>query len=104
MLLAKALLDFVIVMVMASTYGVGAVFSSLAVFVYQGLITLIAVLAGAVISDRLISELSCVGAALVFCVGIDIVFGSRFKTASLLPAILIPVLYALLYTMFPVLA
>ena len=54
-----------IVMVLASTYGIGAAFASLAVFVYQGLITLIGVLAGAVISERLVAELSCVGAALV---------------------------------------
>ena len=72
-LVAKSLLDFVLVMVMAATYGVGVVFSALPVFVYQGAITLIAVLFGSVISQTLIGELSFVGSALIFCVGVNLV-------------------------------
>ena len=58
MLVTKALLDFALVAILASTYGIGVVFSAIPIFVYQGSITLIAALFGAVISDALIEALS----------------------------------------------
>lgn len=95
MLVAKALLDFALVAILASTYGVGAVFSAIPIFVYQGVITLIAALFGAVISNALIEELSFVGSALIFCVGINLVREKTFKVANMLPALLIPVFWEL---------
>lgn len=91
MLTAKALLDFALVAILASTYGVGPIFSAIPIFVYQGAITLIAALFGAVISDGLIEALSFVGSALIFCVGINLVREKTFRVANMLPALLIPV-------------
>lgn len=93
MLSAKSVLDFVIVMVLASTFGVGVVFSALPLFLYQGTITLVAMLAGSFIGAELVGQLSYIGAAMVFCVGVNIAFGKRFKVGNLLPALLIPILY-----------
>ena len=45
MLVTKAMLDFALVAILASTYGVGVIFSAIPIFVYQGAITLIAALA-----------------------------------------------------------
>ena len=73
MLIAKSLLDFVLVAVLTAAYGIGAAFSAIPIFVYQGAITLIAALFGSVISDVLIAELSFVGNALVFCVVVNLV-------------------------------
>lgn len=95
MLIAKSLLDFVIVAVLAAAYGVGAVFSAVPIFVYQGCITLIAALFGAVISDGLIAALSFVGNALIFCVGINLIREKTIRVANMLPALLIPILVEL---------
>ena len=46
MLMAKAVLDLVIVLIFASTYGIGAVFSAVPIFIYQGCITLLAAFFG----------------------------------------------------------
>ena len=51
LLMTKAVLDLVIVIVFASTYGVGAAFSAVPIFVYQGSITLIAAVGGTFLSD-----------------------------------------------------
>ena len=91
MLIAKSLLDFVLVAILASTYGVGVVFSAIPIFVYQGAITLIAALFGSVIRDVLIAELSFVGSALIFCVGVNLVREKTFRVANMLPALLIPI-------------
>lgn len=93
MLIAKAVLDFVIVVVLASTYGIGVMCSAIAIFVYEGLLTFIARFAGSFIGEALIADLSYVGSALIFCVGINIAFGKKFRVGNMLPALLIPVVY-----------
>lgn len=95
-LVTKALLDFALVAILASTYGVGVVFSAIPIFVYQGSITLIAAMFGAVISNSLISDLSFVGSSLIFCVGVNLVREKTFRVANMLPALLIPILWELL--------
>lgn len=94
MLTAKAVLDFAIVIVLASTYGIGVMCSALAIFVYEGSLTLIAHFAGSFIGEELIANLSYVGSALIFCVGVNIAFGKKFRVGNMLPALLVPIVYA----------
>ena len=100
MLMAKALLDFALVAILASAYGVGPVFSALPIFVYQGAITVIAALFGTVISQGLIAQLSFVGSALIFCVGVNLVKEKTFRVANMLPALLIPVVWEIVSALF----
>ena len=96
LLMTKAVLDLVIVIVFASTYGMGAVFSAVPIFVYQGGITLIAAIGGSFLSDAIISDLSFIGNALIFCVGVNIAFGKKFRVGNMLPALIVPVIYHML--------
>lgn len=93
LLMTKSILDLVIVVVFSSTYGVGAVFSAVPIFVYQGSITLMAAIGGSFLSDAIISDLSFVGNALIFCVGVNIAFGKKFRVGNMLPALIVPVIY-----------
>ncbi len=93
MLVAKSVLDFVIVMVFGATYGIGVMFSALPIFIYQGSITVLAMLAGTFLGETLIGQLSYIGSALIFCVGVNIVFGKKFRVGNLLPALVIPLFY-----------
>lgn len=95
MLAAKAALDFIIVMVMASVYGAGTGFSALPVAAIQGGITIVAVLCGSFVSDAIVRDLSLVGSALVFCVGINIAFGKKFRVGNMLPAVIVPIIWNL---------
>ena len=95
MLTAKAILDFVVVIIMASSYGAGAMCSFIAILVYQGAFTLAAHFAGNFISEELTEYLSYIGSALIFCVGINITFGKKIRVGNLLPALLIPAFYVL---------
>lgn len=100
MIFAKSILDFVIVLVLASTCGVGAVFSAAAIFVYQGALTLLGMAVGNIMPDELIAQLSYVGSSLIFCIGINLCFGKKIKTGNYLPALLVPVAYTLLGGLF----
>lgn len=90
-LVVKAILDFVIVMVNASIYGKGTAFSALPILVYQGTITIIAALCGSFVPQDLVDQLSYVGSALIFCVGINTTFGKIIKVGNMIPALLIPI-------------
>jgi len=95
-LFIKSILDGVMVIVFASVYGVGAIFSALAVGVYQGLITLFGVFIADFMNDALILNLSGVGSVLIFAVGLNLIRPKTIKVGNLLPALLIPVIYELL--------
>ena len=92
-LFIKSILDMVIVAVFASVYGIGAGFSALSVGLYQGLITVFAVLISPFMSEHLIMNLSGVGSVLIFAVGLNLLFPKKIRVGNLLPALLIPVAY-----------
>ena len=83
----KSALDGIIAMVLASTMGIGVAFSGAAVFVYQGAITLLAPLAGNVLTDTIISYLSASGGVLIIGIGITIAGIKKINTVNLLPGI-----------------
>lgn len=95
-LATKAILDLIIIMVMSCSLGKGAVFSAIPVAVFQGSITLLAGFLRPLMTDGALSNLSLVGNVLIFCVGINLVWGSKVKVANLLPAIVIAVIAAFL--------
>lgn len=95
MLYAKAVLDFVIVMILASTHGKGVLFSAIPLFVYQGLITLFAQAIEPVLNDTMLQNLSITGSVLIFGVGINIGFGKQVKVGNLLPALIFAVLFGI---------
>ncbi len=100
-LFVKALLDFVIVMVFASSLGLGVLFSAIPLAIYQGLITLFAVLIAPYMTAEMISGLSFIGSVLICAVGINLTFGKTIKVANLLPALLIPIGYTLIRMLIP---
>ena len=56
---------------------------------------LAAALVAGFLSESLISDLSCVGSVLIFCVGLNVAFNAKIRVGNLLPALLVPVLWAL---------
>lgn len=92
----KAILDFIIIMVMTCSMGKGCVFSAIPVFVLEGVMTLLATLIKPVMTDAVLFNLSLVGSILIFCVGVNLVFGKKIRVANLLPAIVIAAVFAFL--------
>ena len=87
-LAAKAILDFIIVLIMASSMGKGCVFSFIPVAVLQGTMTALAVVLSGFMTDAVLNNLSLVGNILIFCVGINLVWPKTIKVANLLPSLL----------------
>lgn len=96
MLLSKSILDFIITIVFASTMGIGVMFSAVALGIYQGSITLLAVFIASYMTDSMIASLSLVGSALIFGVGVNLIWDKKIKVGNMLPALLVPVVYELI--------
>ena len=96
LLVTKGILDSIIVMALTSSLGKGAVFSVIPLVLWQGLMTLLAALIGPLMTEAELANLSLVGSVLIFCVGINLVFGKRVKVANFLPALIVAVVWAMI--------
>lgn len=96
MLVAKSVLDFIIVMIMAAAMGKGCIFSAVPVALFQGTITVLARFIKPLMTEQAISNLSLIGSILIFCVGVNLVWGKKIKVANILPAILFAIAFAFL--------
>lgn len=95
-LAVKAVLDFIIIAVMTSSLGKGSAFSAIPVLAFEGTITLLARLVSPVMTDTAISYLSLIGSILIFCVGVNLVWGKIIRVANMLPAVVFAVVAAYL--------
>ena len=95
-LAVKSVLDFIIVAVMPSSMGKGCAFAAVPIFLFEGSITLLARLIAPVMTEAAISNLSLIGSILIFCVGLNLVWGKKVRVANMLPAVLLSVLAAYL--------
>lgn len=95
-LTAKAVLDLIIVMIMTSAKGKGCIFSAIPVIVFQGVITALSRLIEPIMTAPALANLSLVGSILIFCVGVNLVWGKKVRVANFLPAIVFAVACAYL--------
>ena len=95
-LATKAILDLIIITVMTSSMGKGCIFSAIPVAILQGGITVLAGFMKVLMTDAALANLSLVGNVLIFCVGINLVWGKKVRVANLLPAIVAAVVAAFL--------
>ena len=95
-LAVKSVLDFIIIAVMTSSLGKGSAFSAIPILIFEGSITLLARLIAPFMTDPAVAYLSLVGSVLIFCVGVNLVWGKMIRVANMLPAVLLAVLAAYL--------
>ncbi len=91
-LIAKGMIDGITSIVFTSTLGIGVVFSAIPVFLYQGIITIMAGWLNQFLSPAIIVEMSAVGGLLIAAIGFNILNIAKIKVGNLLPAIFMPIL------------
>lgn len=92
----KAILDLIIIMVMTCSMGKGCAFSAIPIFIFQGTITLLATFLRPIMTDLAMNYLSMIGSILIFCVGLNLVWGKKVRVANFLPAVVLAVIAAFL--------
>ncbi len=93
-LAVKAILDFIIILIMVSFMGKGCIFSAVPVALLQGFITILAKSIQPFMTEQALHNISFVGSMLIFCVGINLIWEKTIKVANMLPSIIIAVLFA----------
>jgi uncharacterized membrane protein YqgA involved in biofilm formation len=95
-LFAKSALDGLSSIIFASIFGIGVLFSSISVFVYQGFITLTASLMKPFLVPPVINQMSGVGGLLIMAIGFNLLEIQKIKVGNMLPAIFMPLIYYML--------
>ena len=95
-LFAKSALDGISSIIFTSSLGIGVIFSSISVFIYQGLITASASLMKPFLITPVINQMSAVGGLLIMAIGCNLLEIQKIKVGNMLPAIFVPLIYYIL--------
>lgn len=93
-LFAKASLDGVISVVLASTLGIGVALSAVSVLVYQGAITLLSFWMQQFLTEAVIGEISATGGVMILAIGLNLLGVTKIRLANLIPGLAVLVLLA----------
>ena len=93
----KSILDCVSAMILASSLGIGVLFSIFVVVLYQGGIEFFAGYLQNVFTDNLIAQISAAGSVMILGIGLNMVLNSKIKVANLLPGLIFAVIYYYLF-------
>lgn len=92
-LFVKSALDFTTSIILGATLGFGVIFSFIPIFLYQGGITLLAGVLSNVLVGDVLTQMCMVGYAIIMAIGINFIFGNKFRTLNMVPSLLLPVAY-----------
>lgn len=100
-LFVKSALDGITSIILASTLGIGVIFSAIPVFIYQGLMTLFSYQFFQFdLSLAFMQVFNMVGYTLILCLGLNYFLQDKIKVINLLPSLLLVIGYFLLTSLF----
>lgn len=99
-LITKGIIDGISAIIFTSTLGIGVALSAVAVFIYQGLISLLATWVAPVLTDTVVAEMSAVGGLLIMGIGLNLIYDKHIPVGNMLPAIFMPLLYLPIAALF----
>lgn len=91
-LFSKSVIDGVSALVFASTLGIGVACSAVPVFVWEGLIALLASLLSPLLGADVIAEINSVGSLLIMAIGLNLLGTTKIRVMNMVPAMLLPLL------------
>jgi len=97
-LATKAVIDGVTSIAYASSLGIGVAFSSIPVFIYQGVLSLLATWVSPIMSEPVIAELSATGGILLMAIGLNLALKCKIKVGNMLPSLFVAIILALIMT------
>ena len=96
-LLTKSIMDGFTSIALASTFGVGVLFSAVPLLLFQGSITLLASVSQRFFTTLVVSQLTAVGGTMIIGLGFGLLEIKKIKIINFLPALVIVVLITLLF-------
>ena len=94
-LVMKTIFDMITALILASTLGIGVMFSSISVLLYQGLWMVFAFIFKTQFSDSMLLLISLMGNIMIAGLAFNFLEIKQFKVLNMLPAIIIVIIYGL---------
>ncbi|MCD6492936.1 MAG: DUF554 domain-containing protein [Archaeoglobaceae archaeon] len=88
-LMAKSMLDGISSIALSSTLGIGVLFSSIAVFIYQGSITILSRFIEPFVNQTIVDELTATGGILIMAIAIKLLNLKDLRAGNMLPALFV---------------
>lgn len=89
----KSILDGFMAITFAASMGLGTLFSFVAIFVYQGLLTLLSTFLQPFATEQMLTEITGCGGAMIIMIGINLLGLKKIKTANYLPSLIFVILF-----------
>lgn len=96
-LFSKAVIDGITAISFAATMGAGVILSGVSVFIYQGIITLLAGVMQSLLSTVVVNEMTAIGGIIIMGIGLNFLEIKRIKVGNLLPSIFFPIIYYMFF-------
>lgn len=97
LLFTKSFMDFFSAILLASAFGLGVVISAIPLLIFQGLLTLIAMLASDFFTPEIIQGLTNIGGILLIGLGINILEIKKLRIMNMLPALVFVILLMMVF-------
>ncbi|MEG2290944.1 MAG: DUF554 domain-containing protein [Clostridium sp.] len=94
-LFAKSIIDGIAAIIFTASLGIGVIFSAVSVFIYQGVITISAVVLSNILSATVISSMTSIGSLLIIGLALNMLDATKIKVANLLPAVFLPIIFGI---------
>ena len=94
-LVMKTIFDMITALILASTLGIGVMFSSISVLLYQGLWMVFAFIFKTQFSESMLLLISLIGNIMIAGLAFNFLDIKQFKVLNMLPAIIIAIIYGL---------
>ena len=89
MLYTKSVLDLISSTMLGASLGIGVLFSSVFVLVFQGGLVALSMALGSFLNDFAVAELICAGSVMIIALGLNLIGISKIKVANLLPGLVL---------------
>ncbi len=90
--ITKGVMDLVSSMIFASAFGVGVLFASAFVLIYQGSLSLLAAYVAPLLSEDIILCVTAIGSLIIIALGLNLLKVTRLKIMNYLPAVIMPIM------------
>ena len=96
-LMTKGTMDGIISILFAGTFGIGALFSIVPMFIYQGALTLIGVWAEPFITQDMYANISGVGGLMIMGIGLNMLKITKLNLGDMLPGLIYVIFLTMLF-------
>ena len=97
LLLTKSVMDGFSAVLLSAAFGLGVIFASIPLFIFQGGITLLAMLGAEFFSQEIIDGITAVGGIMLMGLGINILEIKKLRIMNMLPSLIIVVILLLIF-------